>query len=84
MPSILKALGPSGAAVAAGQDAQAIVSFNDDDGFFAKHTTTTSSEIVAWHRKQRGSAFAVQLATGEYLHVRGRGSASITATNVIA
>lgn len=58
----------------------AIVSFNEQRGDLTVHTSSNNSGITAWHSKKSGEPFPVHLAEGDFLHLRGRGDASVTFT----
>lgn len=82
MPTAKKALGPNFAPVAQGPG-EVVFSFDSDYGSFTKHTSDDPAAIVAWHKQPPETPFTTTLATGEYLHLRGRGTASVSAATIV-
>lgn len=82
MPTATKPLGPAFVAVAQGPG-EAVFSFNDSYGSFSIHTAADPAGIVAWHKQPPETPFTLTLAFGEYLHLRGRGTASVSAATIV-
>ena len=60
-----------------------VFSFDTEYGSFTVHGSSDPAAIVAWHKQPPETPFSLTLATGEFLHLRGRGTASVTAENLV-
>lgn len=82
MPTALDPLSAAWAPVASGPST-AYVTFQDDNGFFTVHSSVDPAAIVTGHPYPKGVTFEVALATGEHLHLRGRGTATVSAATLV-
>lgn len=82
MPAAIKTATSSWVAVASGAGT-ATLQFNDSPGEWYIHTASSGAPAIGGNKAEREKPVDVALATGEYLHIRGRGEALITATTVV-
>lgn len=62
----------------------AYITMQDHTGYWIIHTTNDASALALdGHPAGRGWPQAITLETGEFLHVRGRGSYLVTAATVL-
>ena len=61
----------------------AYITFEDEKGFWALKDASDPTGITGSHPARKGYCQAITLETGEYLHIRGRGSVIVTAATVI-
>lgn len=74
----------SSAWVAVAQGAGDVVfSFDDAPGEFTVHSASDPAAIVAGHKQPKETPFSMTLQAGEYLHLRGRGTATVTAGTLV-
>lgn len=82
MATAKKTVTSSWAAVAQGPGS-VVFSFLDEYGSFTIHGASDPSGITSGHKQPPETPFTVTLLTGEFLHLRGRGSASVSAANPV-
>lgn len=62
---------------------EVIFQFDSEPGEFAKISSVDPSGIVGGNKRGREDPVSIQLLTGEYLHLRGRGAAYVTAPTLV-
>ena len=72
----LKTLSAAALAVASGPG-DVEVTFLDHDGFNVRHTALDGSALVNWTPWPKGVPVLLTLATGQWLHIRGRQTAFV-------
>lgn len=82
MPTQIKSIGALFAPVAQGPG-EVVFSFNDDFGRFSIHGSTDPAGIVASHKQPTEVPYTVNLAAGDVLHLRGRGTATVSGTTLL-
>lgn len=82
MPTAKKSVSAAFAPVAEGPG-DVVFSFDDDYGSFTVHTSSNPAAIVGSHKQPPETPFTLTLASGEYLHLRGRGTATVTAETIV-
>jgi hypothetical protein len=83
MPTAHKAISSIWTAVAQGPG-EVIFSLDEDYGRFAIHTSTDPSGITtSGHKQPPEVPFVLTLESGEVLHLRGRGSATVSAKTLV-
>lgn len=55
-----------------------VFSFDTEYGHFTVHGSSDPAGIVSGHKQPPEVPFNIELATGDYLHLRGRGKATVT------
>lgn len=82
MPAAVKSLTSTWTAVASGAGT-ATVQFYDGPGEWYIHTASTGAPAIGGNKVEREKRADITLAAGEFLHLRGRGEALVTATTVV-
>jgi hypothetical protein len=82
MATVRDTLTATGQAVASGAG-EAFVTFNDAQGFWCLHTSSDGSALTDWHPWPKGLTLQVSMSAGDFLILRGRGTAVVTAGTTI-
>lgn len=82
MPTNTYSLSPGFVAVASGAG-QVVLTFLDNNGEFTLHTSAGVPTTVIGHKAFAGGSIAFTMAASDFLHVRGRGTALVTAPTLI-
>lgn len=82
MPTQRKTIGANWTPVAQGPG-EVVFSFDDEYGRFTTHGSADPAAIVSGHKQPSETPFTITLATGEFLHLRGRGTATVSAATLI-
>lgn len=83
MPTQVKSVGPNWVPVAQGPG-EAVFSFDDEYGRFTVHGSADPAGIVSGHKQPPQTPYTITLATGDVLHLVGRGTATVTAATADA
>lgn len=79
----LKTLSAAALAVASGPG-DVEVTFQDHDGFYIRHSSSDGSALTDWMPWKNRVPVLLTLDTGQYLHLRGRGTASVDVIDATA
>jgi len=82
MPTAIKSISAAWTPVAQGPG-EVVFSFNDDYGRFTLHSSSDPAAIAGGHKQPPDTPFKLTLASGDFLHLRGRGVATVSATTLI-
>lgn len=82
MATAIKSVGPNWTAVAVGPG-NATFQMSDEPGEWTIHSASSGAPAVQGIKAEREKAVSMALASGEYLHLRGRGSAVVTADTLV-
>lgn len=82
MATSQKNLGADWAPVAQGPS-DVVFSFDDEYGRFTVHDSASPAGIVSGHKQPPETPFKLTLATGQFLHLRGRGTATVSGETLI-
>lgn len=58
--------------------AEVVFSFEDETGWFAVHTSSNPAGIANGHKHVANVPFTIKLGPGDFLHLRGRGTANVS------
>ena len=82
MPTAQKSVSAVFTPVAEGPG-EVVFSFDSEYGHFTVHGSSDPAGIVAWHKQPPETPFSINLASGDFLHLRGRGTAAVTAETLV-
>jgi len=82
MPTAIKSISAAWTPVAQGPG-EVVFSLNEGYGQFTVHNSTNPAGITTGHKQPPETPFTLTLETGDVLHLRGRGTASVSATTLI-